>query len=182
MSEGDRIVATTTAGKIEIEAGNGLNRSYKWEEATRSAELWPRTKRWYGSMGAYYPGPGEHWKNHNGITRGVLQEGQQHFADREAAMKWLNQQGKWYATVYTSSGLVVSFDKVLGRRQLNVEVWQITINGGAPRELEGADDAKVQFVRSKKAEQGSAGQPATRLESDSEGGDKPQPEAEGRSR
>tara|TARA_R110002049_G_scaffold65450_1_gene171903 strand:- start:719 stop:1492 length:774 start_codon:yes stop_codon:yes gene_type:complete len=34
----------------------------------------------------------------------------------------------------------------------------------------------------KHAEQGSAGQPATRSESDSEGGDKPQPESEGRSR
>ncbi|MBK1884909.1 hypothetical protein JIN85_21035 [Luteolibacter pohnpeiensis] len=33
-----------------------------------------------------------------------------------------------------------------------------------------------------KAEQGGAGQPATRPESDSEGGDKPQPESEGRSR
>jgi hypothetical protein len=32
------------------------------------------------------------------------------------------------------------------------------------------------------AEQGSTGQPATRSESDSEGGDKPQPEAEGRTR
>jgi hypothetical protein len=35
---------------------------------------------------------------------------------------------------------------------------------------------------SKKAEQGGAGQPATRLKSEPEGGDKPQPEAEGRSR
>jgi hypothetical protein len=41
----------------------------------------------------------------------------------------------------------------LGRRQLNVEVWQITINGKPPQKLEGADDAKVRFVKSKKAEQ-----------------------------
>ena len=33
-----------------------------------------------------------------------------------------------------------------------------------------------------KAEQGGAGQPATRGESDSEGGDNPQPESEGRPR
>ncbi|MBK1884795.1 hypothetical protein JIN85_20465 [Luteolibacter pohnpeiensis] len=36
--------------------------------------------------------------------------------------------------------------------------------------------------KNQQAEQGSAGQPATRSESDSEGGDKPQPESEGRSR
>lgn len=155
MRKGDKIIATTGAGKIEIVAGDGLNRSYSWEGATRTAELWPRTERWYGSLGAYYPGPGEHWKNHNGITRGVLQEGRQHFEDKEAAKKWLDQQGKWYPTIFTNSGLVVSFGKVKGRHQINVEVWQITINGKPPRELKGADDAKVQFVRSKNAESGS---------------------------
>ena len=75
MSKGDKVIATTETGRIEITADDGLNRSYTWDGATRSAELEPRKKRWYGSMGAYYPGPGEHWKNNNGITRGVLQEG-----------------------------------------------------------------------------------------------------------
>lgn len=37
-------------------------------------------------------------------------------------------------------------------------------------------------IQKRRAEQGSAGQPATRSESDSEGGDKPQPESEWRSR
>jgi hypothetical protein len=37
-------------------------------------------------------------------------------------------------------------------------------------------------AKNKKSEQGAAGQPATRSESDSEGGDKSQPESEGRSR
>lgn len=41
---------------------------------------------------------------------------------------------------------------------------------------------RVHPVQKDKGEQGSAGQPATRSESDSEGGDKPQPEEEGRSR
>jgi len=158
MSKGDKILATTEAGRIEIMAGDGLNRSYTWDGATRTAELLPRTKRWYGSMGAYYPGPGEHWKDNNGITRGVLQEGQQHFEDKEAAQKWLAQQGKWYSTVFTNSGLVVSFAKVAGRRQINVEVWQITIGGVPPKELNGADDAKVQFVKTK-AEQVVDGNP-----------------------
>lgn len=42
--------------------------------------------------------------------------------------------------------------------------------------------AGVFYIRIEEAEQGSAGQPATRSESDSEGGDKPQPESDGRSR
>jgi len=38
------------------------------------------------------------------------------------------------------------------------------------------------YMKNKKPEQGGSGQPATRPESKSEGGDKPQPESEGRSR
>ena len=54
----------------------------------------------------------------------------------------------------------------------------ITVTGDAT-----GDDFDVIFhVQEKsKGEQGGAGQPATRSESESEGGDKPQPEAEGRS-
>jgi hypothetical protein len=154
MQKGDRILATTEAGRIEVTAGDGLHRSYRWEGAERSVELWPRVKRWYGSMGAYYPGPGEHWEEHHGITRGVLQEGQQHFDDLGAAKDWLVQQGKWYPTVFTDSGLVVSFSKVMGRRQIRVEVWQITINGKFPEKLQGADNSRVQFLKSK-AQRGS---------------------------
>lgn len=42
--------------------------------------------------------------------------------------------------------------------------------------------AKRRHHREEEAEQGGAGQPATRSDSKSEVGDKPQPEAEGRSR
>lgn len=147
MSEGDTIVATTDAGKIEILAGAGLKRSYTWEGATRTAELLPREERWDGSFGAYFPGPGEHWKKHNGITRGVLQEGRQHFKDKKAALEWLATRQKWYPTVFTNSGLAVSFGKVAERRQIDVEVWQIMIEGKPPKGLKGADDTKVQFVK-----------------------------------
>lgn len=99
-------------------------------------------------MGAYYPGSGEHWKDHNGITRGVLQEGQQHFRSEEALLKWLARQKKWYPTVFTHSGWVVSFSKVPERRQINVEVWRITLNGKPPRRIEDADDSKVRFLES----------------------------------
>jgi hypothetical protein len=44
------------------------------------------------------------------------------------------------------------------------------------------DWGKVSTIAQVNSEQVGAGQPATRSESDPEGGDKPQPEAEGRSR
>src|SRR5688500_9981860 len=95
MQPGTEIVAETTTGAITISADSHLKRTYHWEGASRSATLWPRKERWYGSLGAYYPGPGEHWRAHNGITRGVLQEGQQHLASEQEALKWLRQQSAY---------------------------------------------------------------------------------------
>jgi hypothetical protein len=43
-------------------------------------------------------------------------------------------------------------------------------------------DSFTSYVSSETGEQGGSGQPATRSESDSEGGEEPEPEAEGRSR
>ena len=104
MQPGMTITAETTTGKITIAAEKDLKRSYCWAGVTRSATLWPRHERWYGSLGAYFPGPGEHWAEHHGITRGVLEEGQQHFATQDAALEWLREQANYYPTVYRDDG------------------------------------------------------------------------------
>lgn len=146
MRPGMTITAQTTAGTIAITAGSDLERTYTWEGASRSATLNPRAERWDGSLGAYYPGPGEHWAAHNGITRGVLEEGQQHFASEQQATKWLRKQSVYYPTVHRDDGLVVCFGKVLPRRQLNVEVWQILIRGAKPEKLPGSDNSKIKVT------------------------------------
>jgi ankyrin repeat protein len=142
MSPGMVITATTPAGTIVVTAVDDLTRSYSWEGATRSVEMWPREERWYGSLGLYYPGPGDHWKAHNGITRGVLEEGQQHFKTVEEALQWIHSR-TWMPYVYRDDGLVVGWSKTLPRRQLNVEVWQILINGKKPHRLPGSQDSKI---------------------------------------
>ena len=143
MQPGMTITAVTTTGTIVISAGHGLDRAYAWEGASRAVTLWPRPERWYGSFGAYYPGPGEHWREHNGITRGVLEEGQQHFETEEQALDWLRKQSGYEPTVYRDDGLVVSFGKTLPRRQLDVNVWQIFIHGVKPLTLPGSDNGKI---------------------------------------
>jgi hypothetical protein len=104
--------------------------------------MWPREERWYGSLGLCYPGPGHHWKEHNGITRGVVEEGQQHFDSVEAAMEWIAQR-TWMPFVYRNDGLMVGWGKVPGRYQLDVEVWQLMINGEKPASLPGATDEAI---------------------------------------
>jgi hypothetical protein len=145
MTNGMVIIAETPTGTITITAGRGLKRTYIWEGASRSATLWARSKRWYGSLGAYYPGPGEHWRNHNGITRGVLEEGQQHFDSEQQAMEWLRT--RYSPAVYRDDSLVVSFGKVIERRQLNVDVWQILIRGVKPERLERSNNNKIKVDR-----------------------------------
>ncbi|MCW1886603.1 hypothetical protein OKA04_17830 [Luteolibacter flavescens] len=145
MEEGDRITATTSSGTVEILAGKGLMRTYTWDGESRTATLWARRERWNGSLGAYFAGPGEHWKDHHGIRRGVLEEGQQHFNGRAEAIAWIDGQSGDYATVHSSQGLVVSFHKVPERKQLNVVVSQIYIGGRKPSGLPGASDGKLHF-------------------------------------
>jgi hypothetical protein len=142
MSPGSKITATTLQGKITITAGKGLKRSYTWDGATRSVEMEPRGNRWYGSLGIYFPGPGNHWENNNGITRGVVQEGQQHFKTIEEATKWINDQ-QWPSLVYRNDGLAVGWRKHLPRQQLNVDVWQIYIDGKKPTTMPGASDDRI---------------------------------------
>ena len=149
MLPGMSITATTKTGNITIFTGPGLKRTYTWEDASRSATLDPRKERWHGSLGAYFPGPGEHWVAHNGITRGVLEEGQQHFESEKQALDWLREQSGYDPTVYRDDGLVVSFGKDLTRRQLNVEVWQIFIRGAKPQKLPGSDDTKINVTNAK---------------------------------
>lgn len=142
MSPGMSITAETPVGKMTITAGKGLNRSYTWEGATRSVEMIPREERWYGSLGLYFPGPAEHWNEHNGITRGVVEEGQQHFKTAEEFREWLAAR-KYMPYVYREDGLVVGWRKAPARKQLNVEVWQIYINGKKPAKLDGSQGDKI---------------------------------------
>jgi hypothetical protein len=136
------LTATTSIGTMKIEAVDVLTRTYTWEGASRSVRLWPREERWYGSLGAYYPGPGEHWENHHGITRGVLEEGRQNFSSESEALAWLHL-GMNHLMVYRDDGLAVDWSKNLDRRQLNVNVWQILINGEKPHHLAGSQNDKI---------------------------------------
>lgn len=147
MSPGDSITAVTRSGTITIRADDSLKRTYSWEGASRSARLWPRKARWYGGLGAYYPGPGSHWASVNGVTRGVLEEGQMHFATLYEALKWLNMP--WHKTagaVYNDSGLFVLFLKSPGREQISVDVFQVYIGGRKPNGIPGSQNGAIRAM------------------------------------
>jgi hypothetical protein len=146
MVPGMRIEATNRVGTIIITAIDDFTRSYTWEGSTRSEELGARLKRWNGSLGLVGTGAGNHWDEHNGITRGVLEEGQQHFASVERALQWVRSRNETLDYVYRGDGLVVGWGKNLSRNQLNVEVWQLMINGMKPTGLSGSCNDKVKVT------------------------------------
>lgn len=146
MSPGMRIIATTAKGTIEIQAGLGLKRAYTWEGATRAVEMWPRKKRWNGSLGLYHPGPGRHWRTHNGVNRGVVEEGIQSFLTEEEAIQWVKERNARLFFVYADDGLCVGWCTVPSREALHVEVWQLLIGGKKPLALRGASSQKIDVV------------------------------------
>jgi hypothetical protein len=142
MSPGMRITATTSVGTIAITAVDELTRSYTWDGASRAVVMCPRTSRWYGSLGLYNPGAGNHWRDHNGIRRCCTDEGQQHFKTVEEAVKWIKDRA-YCPFVYRDDGLLVGWDKTLNREQLSVEVWQILIDGKKPKQLPGSRNDQI---------------------------------------
>ncbi len=161
MVEGMSISFTNSHGSMTVTAGKGFERRYTWAGDTRTVIMYPRKKRWYGSFGMYNPGAYitgelEQWKEHDGIKRYVVQEGQRHFTNATEAIEWIRHgSGKPdnLDYVYNDAGLVVGMDKQprsLEERKktdfpgtLEVDVWQIYINGKKPQKLEGSKNASI---------------------------------------
>jgi hypothetical protein len=145
MPPGTRIRVGSADEAIEITADRGFGRTYTWKGASRSVRMMPRMERWLGSLGLYFPGPGNHWEEHDGISRGVLEEGQRHFATTEKALAWIKQPRRWQRIAYRNDGLAVTWGR--DPMTLYVEVWQIVIDGKRPTELPGSDDAAIVVAR-----------------------------------
>jgi len=148
MHEGVKIEAQKSSSSIRVSAGKGFDRTYEWENCKLKSNMGARKERWYGSMGIYDPAPsfGFSFRGCAGIFRTVVQEGQIHFDDLQFAYKWLQRRPKNSPTVWTTDGLLVSWNIVPRRNQLNVDVWLMCINGKQPTQLEGATDSAVKVM------------------------------------
>lgn len=117
-------------GSLTVSAGNELLRIYSWEGASRSLTMLPRHKQWFGSKGIYYPGPGEHWEDHNGVSRAVVEEGVLSFDDISEFKKWLKHEYQSYLDyVFLDDGRIGGWYIVRERKQLDCSVWKVNIAG-----------------------------------------------------
>jgi len=143
MTPGMQIIAMTPECALKITAGKGRKRSYTWDGGTRSIEMIARPERWDGSFGLYFPGPGNHWFPHNGVTRCVANEGQMNFSSLRKAMNWLSETPAFQPRIYRNDGMVVWVNK---NQCLGIDVYQIYINGKKPVSLAGAQDDKIIII------------------------------------
>ena len=99
----------------------------------------PRAKPYLGSLGITYDGVPPVWMPAQGVTRLKYEEGQHNFENVDDARIWMQIRRLYYT--YNNSGIAV------GWRQkgstLQVEVWQLYIDGKQPQQLAGADDASI---------------------------------------
>ena len=153
MTEGMVIEVENNNGKLIIEAGPGYLRKFTWEDHQVEYTLSPQTSRTDGSLGIYGSGmrSDTRYIKKTGIVP-VLDEGQQHFCNQEEAAEWLEWRGSCMDSIYTPDGLVVGWCVLEGTggkslSSLNLDVWQVYINGEKPASLNGATDKiKVYFL------------------------------------
>lgn len=155
MREGTRIEASHDGSTITVTAGKEIDRIYESGGCKLKSNMNARTSRWFGSLGIYDPAGSVGWSLFtpaacNGISRTVVGEGQIHFDDMQFVYEWIRRQQRGYGktgnTVWTNDGLLVAWNTVPGRAQLNADVLQICINGKRPKNLEGATDSAIKIA------------------------------------
>ncbi len=140
---------------MTVTAGKGFERRYTWAGDTRTVMMYPRKKRWLGSLGMYNPGyfeagKVEPWIYHDGIKRFVVEECQRHFTNTTEAVAWIKRTSTSFDNTYNDTGLVVGmqFDRQPPSPDgpagtLCVDVWQIYIDGKKPQKLEGSKNQAI---------------------------------------
>ncbi len=144
MTPGMTITVNDSNGDFLITAETLYKRSFSWAGGKRDVIMWPRESRWYGSFGIYYPGSGNHWEEHDGITRAVLDEGILHFNSMDDLLKYISRYRDPTGITYNDHGLFVSWSKSAGAGgTLRVMVWQFLINGKAPAGIPGSQNKNI---------------------------------------
>lgn len=148
LHTGDVFEMTNKHGTVRIEALSNLRRSFTWDGATREVTMVSRAEPWHGALGLYWPGAGNHWDEHKGVTRGVITEQRCDFETLQQFNAWVRDFQDWYDAKYTPDGIVGGWSINLGRNQLNVELWRITIDGEQPTNLSGGMTEWMTWTRS----------------------------------
>ena len=139
LHKGEVIDIHNENGDLHIEAIDDTKRFYRWKDGNSKIRLMQREKRWYGSFGLY--SVGDNWFG----KRLLVSEAWRNFQNKQELMDWLN--GPWNIQnmkyVWTNTGLVAGWCETPHRNQINIDLWQVYIDGQNPVELSGARDNAI---------------------------------------
>lgn len=142
MRPGMIVEATNKSGTVSIEYISPLERRYRWDDHDEVRQLIPRRQEWNGKRGAYDPAPHSifvAWL----APRIVAEDSAIHFSSVDEMRAWLHQGSAVLDWVYTGDGLVVGFAKAKDRNQVNIEVYQLLLDGREPTALEGSQPDRI---------------------------------------
>lgn len=145
MQPGMTVEAINKNGKVTIEYLSELERRYRWDEFDETRVLIPRKERWLGMLGAYDPADAQPWEIF--APRIVAEDSQLHFDELEDLRSWLKQGSSVLDWVYTDDGLVIGFARSPERNQVNIEVYQLYLNGKKPSQLDGSQPDKLKITK-----------------------------------
>ena len=145
MEPGMHIEATNKNGTVFIEYIDPLKRRFRWDDYDEERTLIPRKKRFMGELGAYDPADAYIWEVFT--PRIVVRDSQLHFDSMSDIDKWLYQSSDVLDWVYTDDGFVVGFRKKPSRKQVNIEVFQLYLNGEKPAKLEGSRPENIKVTK-----------------------------------
>ena len=141
MTPGMTIEATTPRGTIRIIAHQGYERTFEWDECSKTLRLRPRVRRFEGRNGIVFPGNGLTWLfGCGGIHNATAAEEQMPVEDKEQFYEFIRMY-KGMQFVYRNDGLVVGWNRT--RTLITFDVLQVLVQGKKPTQLEGAQDESI---------------------------------------
>jgi hypothetical protein len=160
---------------INIAAGDGLERHYTWNGITSSTNLIPRREKWYGALGAYFPGNAELWNRQDHVYRLIANEAVINYTSYEQLLcaissKDNNCQARYYVmkegkldlentmtmalesnscSAYTNDGLYVSAKTADGPgngRTLYAIIYRLLVNGESVHNLPNSSNQRIKIT------------------------------------
>jgi hypothetical protein len=130
LRDGESVTIKNGTGELLVQANKDFKRSFTWNGKTRSVTMLERSEEWLGSKSLYFPGPGEHWAENNGVTRGVIEEGKRDFKDASEFKKWMRNKYQRYLDFrYLGNGRIGGWAIIKDRKQMECVIWEVRLAG-----------------------------------------------------
>lgn len=141
LSAGQNISAKNKNGVFNIVYSGSVERTFGWNGHHQRVQMSVRRERFLGMLGIYNPAD----TIFAIAPRIVAQEAVRNFSSYKKADAFLRQGSNYMDWVYTKNGLVAGLGITPARRQVNIDVWQILIQGKKPSNLAGARPDMIVF-------------------------------------